>query len=134
MIMVRHADAGDRSAWVGDDRIRPLNKRGRKQAVDLVALLAARTVEEIHTSPALRCVETVEPLAAARGLELIVREELSEEQWHQGELVVQELAGRDVVVCGHGGLEDALEGAPTWHKGGVLVVNADLRVVEAFRT
>ncbi len=134
MILVRHADAGDRSAWPGDDRSRPLDKRGLQQARDLAVLLAEWTIEEIHTSPAVRCVETVRPLAAALGLEMIVRDELSEEQWNEGAAVVRELAARDVLLCGHGGLDDSLVGAPQWHKGEVFVVDAELRVVEAFRT
>ena len=76
----------------------------------------------------------VRPLAAALGLEPIVRDELSEEQWHEGAALVLELAARDVLVCGHGGLDDTLDGAPQWHKGEVFVVDAELRVVEAFRT
>jgi 8-oxo-(d)GTP phosphatase len=32
LVLVRHASAGDRPEWEGDDRLRPLDKRGRKQA------------------------------------------------------------------------------------------------------
>ena len=30
--LVRHAHAGNRSAWRGDDRVRPLSAKGRAQA------------------------------------------------------------------------------------------------------
>ena len=39
---IRHASAGDRDTWIGDDRARPLDDQGRQQAAALVELL--RTV------------------------------------------------------------------------------------------
>ncbi|HTR33606.1 MAG TPA: phosphoglycerate mutase family protein [Gaiellaceae bacterium] len=135
MILVRHASAGDSRTWAGDDRLRPLDEKGRRQADELVGLLAAFPVEEILTSPAVRCVETVTPLADARGLDVVVRAELGEGlMWDAGHALVHALAGRDVVVCGHGGLEAALEDPPKWHKGEVFVVDVALRVVDATRT
>ena len=78
----------------------------------------------------MRCVQTVAPLAAARGLDAELRAELGEDiQSTEGRQLVRSLAGRDVVVCGHGGLEGALVDAPRWRKGAVLVVDAELRVV-----
>jgi 8-oxo-(d)GTP phosphatase len=130
LLLVRHAWAGDRDGWEGDDRARPLDKRGRRQAEELVARLQPYPIEAILSSPARRCVETVEPLALARGLELEVRHELSEDlQGTEGGALVRSLAGRDVVVCGHGGLELALPEAPKWKKGAVLVVGPALDVL-----
>jgi len=131
LILVRHGSAGDRDEWNADDRERPLDKRGRRQARELVSRLAAYRVDEIHTSPYLRCVQTVEPLAAARDLELRLRAELSEEgQGRDGDALLRELADRGAVVCGHGGLDNALRGAPKWRKGSAFVLDRDLRVVE----
>jgi 8-oxo-dGTP diphosphatase len=130
LLLVRHAWAGDRDKWEGDDRERPLDKRGRRQAEDLVERLQPYPIEAILSSPARRCVETVEPLARARGLEIEVRPELSEDlQGTEGVALVRSLAGRDVVVCGHGGLERALPEAPKWKKGAVLVVGPALDVL-----
>jgi len=57
------------------------------------------------------------------------RPELSEELQHtDGIVLVRSVAGRDVVVCGHGGLERALPEGPTWKKGAVLVVGPALDV------
>ena len=39
LLVVRHASAGDRSRWKGDDRLRPLDRRGRRQAEGLVTVL-----------------------------------------------------------------------------------------------
>ena len=132
LVLVRHASAGDRDNWVGDDRDRPLDERGRRQALELVDRLASFGIEEIHTSPYLRCVQTVEPLAAARDLAFRLRGELSEEwQARDGEALLRELAvaDRDVVVCGHGGLEQTLVDPPKWRKGSAFVVDPGLRVV-----
>jgi 8-oxo-dGTP diphosphatase len=70
LLLVRHASAGDRDEWDGDDRGRPLDDRGRKQAEELVERLAPYAIEAILSSPARRCVDTVEQLARARGLVL----------------------------------------------------------------
>lgn len=130
LLLVRHASAGERGAWGADDSLRPLDTRGEERAHALVALLAERPIDEILTSPFTRCVQTVAPLAAARGLELSLREELGEErQSTDGIALVRSLAGRDVVVCGHGGLEAAIPGAPRWRKGDVFVVDDALRIV-----
>jgi 8-oxo-dGTP diphosphatase len=129
-ILVRHASAGDRAAWEGDDRARPLDERGREQARDLVSRLAPFHVDAIYSSPAVRCIETVEPLASARGLQLLVRDELGEDrQWDDGGPLLRELAERDVVVCGHGGLEHALDDPPKWRKGAAFVLDNSLRIV-----
>jgi 8-oxo-dGTP diphosphatase len=134
LLLVRHASAGDRAAWVGDDRVRPLDERGRGDASALVELLAPFELEAILTSPARRCVETVGPLAAARNLELDVRDELSEErQWAEGSALVRSLAGRDLVVCGHGGLDSVVTAAPKWKKGAVFVLGSELELLEVLR-
>jgi len=63
---VRHAKAGSRSHWTGDDRQRPLSKKGVKQAEDLVSVLGDFPISAVFSSPYRRCLETVEPLAKAR--------------------------------------------------------------------
>ncbi len=131
MLLVRHARAGDRSAWAGDDRERPVDERGRRRADELVELLTQWPLEAIYTSPYLRCVETVQPIAAARGLVPELCDELGEErQMTDGIALVRSLAGRDALVCGHGGLEHALVAPPKWRKGAVLIVDDALRVVD----
>ena len=120
---------GDRSTWTRDDRERPLDRRGRAQARALVELFEPFSIDTIYSSPYRRCIETVEPLAAARGLPIEPRDELGEErQSREGIELVRSLAGADVVVCGHGGLEASVGHAPKWRKGTTLVVGDDLRV------
>jgi len=129
VLLVRHASAGNREEWPHDDRERPLDERGRRQALELVERLRDYRIEAICSSPARRCVETVEPLARARGLEVELRAELGEDrQDTDGAELVRALAGCDVAVCGHGGLEYALRRPPKWKKGAVFVVSAELEV------
>jgi 8-oxo-dGTP diphosphatase len=99
--LVRHADAGDRARWKGDDRERPLTKRGRRQAEGLVDLLRDEPVSRILSSPYVRCRQTVEPLAAARGLPVEDAPELEE---GAGTGPLRRLLGvvEDAVLCSHG--------------------------------
>ena len=68
--VVRHGKAGNPDKWTGDDRLRPLNKKGKKQAEELVAIFERLPVSDLYSSDYLRCVQTVEPLAAVRRLEI----------------------------------------------------------------
>lgn len=135
ILLVRHASAGSRQAWDGDDRERPLDARGVAQSRDLVALLKRFDIAAIYSSPYRRCSETVQPLAAARLLGVELHEELGEErQYEAGAKFVRSLAGLDVVVCGHGGLEGlVVDDPPRWRKGDSLVLDSDLHVVEVLQ-
>ena len=112
-----------------------MDDRGIAQAQGLVDLLAPFEITAIYTSPYRRCVETVEPLARARGLAVTETDELGEADAHErGGDFVRSLARRDVLVCGHGGLESVvLVDPPRWRKGEVLVLDEHLRVVESLR-
>jgi 8-oxo-dGTP diphosphatase len=133
LLVIRHARAGHRSEWEGDDRRRPLDERGRVQSGKLVPELEGFEIERILSSPYDRCVQTVEPLAAARGLDIDRREELSEErQGTAGVALARELAGEAVALCVHGGLSDWTFGVRQ-KKGEILFVDADGRVVERRR-
>ena len=122
ILLVRHASASDRDAWEEDDRLRPLDERGRRQATELAGLLAPYRFERVLSSPALRCVETIEPLALARGLTIEVRDELSEErQSLDGPAFVRSLFDVDAVLSCHGGLSEAVCGE-SQKKGEALVL------------
>ena len=79
LFLVRHASAGTRTP-TDDDLDRPLDPTGFQQAADLVELLGDRGVTEIYSSRAVRCVQTVEPLATHLGLEVEVHPALVEGQ------------------------------------------------------
>ena len=79
LVMLRHSQARSRKAWRGDDRQRPLLAAGRHQADRLVPVLAAYDVRRLVTSRSTRCVQTLEPYAAATGRTLRPEDQLSEE-------------------------------------------------------
>ena len=68
--LVRHAKAHSRDRWWGKpDRKRPLTDSGHDQARDLArAILAAGPVDALWSSPFVRCVQTLEPLATKAAL------------------------------------------------------------------
>lgn len=106
--VVRHGKAVGRSSWAGDDATRPLTERGVEQAAGLVATLGAWAPKRIVSSPAVRCVTTVTPLAAAAGLEIKRDAGISQDAWEAGEDEVRRVvgkrvrAGRSAIICSHG--------------------------------
>lgn len=134
---IRHAKAGDRAAWTGDDRSRPLSKAGHRQAKALVKVLSSRIIERILSSPAVRCVDTVRPLSDQRGLPIEPRDELWEGATLSGALgLLAELRSTASVVSGHGDLIPAvvehleargmLVGANRgWKKGSIWVLERE---------
>ncbi len=136
ILLVRHAHAGSSEAWIGDDRIRPLSRKGVTQSRGLVPLLDDQPIGTIHASPFVRCTQTVEPLAAARGLAVLPDDALAEGSGDAALQLLRDLAGHDAALCTHGdiiplvlrGLGDdglRLPGKPRWQKGSVWVLHAD---------
>jgi broad specificity phosphatase PhoE len=68
IFLVRHAEAGERATWQGDDRLRPLSPGGRRQAEGIADALDGQPLLHLFSSGYTRCVETFEPLAARLGL------------------------------------------------------------------
>lgn len=123
ILLVRHASAGDRYEWEGDDRLRPLDERGRRQADELVELLEQYAVTRLLSSPSLRCVQTVEPFAEARGLGIEIRDELSEQRQDvDGPTFVGSLDDLNAALSCHGGLSEAICGE-SQKKAEVLVLD-----------
>lgn len=103
LFLVRHGAAGERGAWEGDDRLRPLSNKGERQAKAVAALLADRNIDAIVSSPYLRCLQTVKPLAEELGLEVIENEALAEAEGGKASReLVREMAGANAVFCSHG--------------------------------
>jgi phosphohistidine phosphatase SixA/8-oxo-dGTP pyrophosphatase MutT (NUDIX family) len=103
--VVRHADAGDRAAWTRPDQQRPLDRRGQEQARLLAEVLRQESIDRLLSSPYLRCVQTLEPLAAALGQPVDSVEELGEGYGLDG-IEPLLIGGQAVVACTHG---DVLE-------------------------
>lgn len=109
--LVRHAKAGSRHAWTEPDEERPITRRGRRQALRLVERFRGLEVERVLSSPFLRCIQTVEPLARARGLEVVAAPELAEGvQTERAIGLIASLDNRTTVLCGHGREIEAMIG------------------------
>jgi 8-oxo-dGTP diphosphatase len=108
LALVRHAHAGNRSTWKGDDERRPLSAKGRKEADGLVALLAPLKATRVLSSPFDRCVQTVEPLARELGLKVEPDPDLAEGMEDAAIALVRSLMGERVVICSHGDVVPAV--------------------------
>ena len=106
LYLVRHAHAGDRGAWAGHhDDGRPLTKKGRRQAGGIAELLAGAGIERILSSPARRCIETLEPLAERLGVPVEGDDRLAEGARCEASFALAEelrAAGASVAACSHG--------------------------------
>lgn len=100
--LVRHAEAGDREAWSGSDSERPLTGKGRRQAEALVTYFKLREATKVISSPAVRCVQTVEPLARSLNTKISVDARLFEGEAPTAVLDLIRKLGEDTVLCSHG--------------------------------
>jgi phosphohistidine phosphatase SixA len=109
IFLVRHAHAGKRSEWDGDDSARPLSERGEAQTAAITGLLGDRKVRRVVSSPYVRCVQTVEGLADAAGVDVEVDSRLAEGSDTAPALeLLLELDETHGVACTHGDLIPAL--------------------------
>ena len=118
--LIRHARAGRRSVWKGPDDERPLSGKGRQQARSIARLLRSEPITRIVSSPFVRCVQTVEPLAAALGLEVELDQRLAEGESRDGALALLASLGGGV-ACTHGDIVEAVLGR-SLDKGAAVVV------------
>jgi 8-oxo-dGTP diphosphatase len=108
IIALRHGKAVAPSSWSGPDATRPLTERGVQQAATNVATIEAWRPRTILTSPAVRCVATVAPLAATTGIRPKQKPHLSQDAYEAGSANVREVVGKRVrarktaVLCSHG--------------------------------
>lgn len=108
VLIVRHAVAGNKARYKGNDNERPLDKRGRAQAESLVGLLLAFGATDLHAAPRARCHQTLEPMAEELGVIIADEPTLSEEAYaddpEAGRLRLAEIAKSDAtpVICTQG--------------------------------
>jgi len=133
--LVRHAKAGSRADWRGEDDERPITAKGRRQAARLLGHLHPTGIRRVASSPSLRCVQTVRPMADALSLPVEEHDVLREDADPVAALTfVAALAG-PAVICTHGNVvQDLVRRAPVdrsrsdtdgWKKGSTWVLQRD---------
>ncbi len=131
--LVRHAKAGERRVWRGDDEARPLSKHGWKQAESIAKRLVEKGASSLYSSPYIRCVQTVEPLAGQLGIDIRMDRRLAEAEPFEPVLELLGEVEGGAVLCSHGDIIpetiDALvrrgmevQTPPDWRKASIWVL------------
>jgi 8-oxo-dGTP diphosphatase len=103
VFLVRHAQALARHQWAHEDLQRPLTEKGFEQALAIAARLKGEGVTRLLSSPAVRCRQTLEALAAEVGLDIEDAPALLEgSPVSAAQTLLDEVAGTDAVLCSHG--------------------------------
>ncbi len=130
LVIARHAHARDRSSWNLSDLARPLKREGALRADRLTITFAAYGVTYLHSSPAARCVMTLQPYATATEKRIRLVEELTErthdKKSHKTTAALTALMRKSSngAVCVHrptlGSLIDVLKAATDKHSTGTF--------------
>lgn len=103
LYLIRHATAGVRNHHDPHDDQRPLDEFGLSQARAIAELIGGEPIEAVHSSPALRCTQTVAPLAERLGVPVERSTPLFEGSSSSSAIAfVRSFTGRSVVLCSHG--------------------------------
>ena len=108
VMIVRHATAGSKARYKGDDRKRPLDKHGRAQAESLAGQLLSFGAGELYAADRTRCRQTLDPLAEELGTVIRNEPELTEEAYADNRKIARqrilEIAATSVnpVICTQG--------------------------------
>jgi 8-oxo-(d)GTP phosphatase len=108
VLIVRHGTAGSKSRYKGDDRKRPLDKRGRAQAESLVGVLLSFGADVLYAADRVRCHQTLEPLGEELGASIQDESALTEEAYADNRKAARhrilEIAAADgtPVICTQG--------------------------------
>lgn len=131
--LVRHAKAGERRTWEGDDVERPLSKKGWRQSEAIAKRLEKKGVTALYSSSYLRCVQTLEPLSDRVDLPLQTDERLFEDEPFEPVLEMIAEVENGAVLCSHGDIVPAviqalhrrgmeLHTPPDWRKASIWVL------------
>lgn len=102
--LIRHAKAKNRLEWTELDELRPLTKRGRREADAIAARLRDEPPDRIVSSPYVRCVQTLEPLSIALDVPIETSDSFAEGAGGDRalELLLSLAVGSSVACCTHG--------------------------------
>jgi 8-oxo-dGTP diphosphatase len=135
--LVRHAKAGERDSWPGEDWLRPLSRRGQHQAEHLLDVFSGLAVELVLSSPYVRCLESVVPLAGWHKVAIEPVDELAEGAAFDDVIaLVRKHLTHETVMCTHGDIVPMVldwvrvngvdvGSDPQWPKGSTWVLHTD---------
>jgi 8-oxo-dGTP diphosphatase len=107
LVLLRHAKAIKREDWDGDDGDRPLGNVGQLQAKRLLSKYLPYAIKEVHSSDAMRCIETIEPMTRALQMHPIFSTDLSEYRFAKDKEVALDYAqdlmlrNQSAIICSH---------------------------------
>lgn len=106
IVVVRHGQAEPKKGWTGRDDDRPLVGRGRRQADLLDKVVGGDRPSRVISSPALRCVQTVQPLADRHGVAVEVDDALGTDAGQAAtdlchQLISSGTADDNILLCTH---------------------------------
>jgi exopolyphosphatase/guanosine-5'-triphosphate,3'-diphosphate pyrophosphatase len=109
LFLVRHAKGYSRARWFEDDDLRPLTPIGDLQSEAIATAIAEEQPRSLLSSPAVRCYQTLQPLARQTGLRIELDPRLAEGADPAGVLPLLDGLGEEtVVLCSHGDVVPAL--------------------------
>jgi 8-oxo-dGTP diphosphatase len=107
LVLLRHAKAVTRDEWQGEDDDRPLDSYGQNQAKRLLAMYQVFNLEQIHSSDAVRCYDTVVAIAKGLSIKLEVTGKLNESTFKKDKEKAFDYAkdlmklNESVLLCSH---------------------------------
>ena len=108
LIVLRHAKALDPATYREPDQTRPLAEFGQKQAESIVPSLRAWGPAKVISSSSVRCVQTVEPFAAAHDRKITTSDDLSQHAFRGASQEITDIVDRRLhkrktsILCSHG--------------------------------
>ncbi len=107
LIMLRHAKALERSEWQGEDEDRPLQLIGQLQAKRMLSLYQVYGIDEIYTSDAVRCLDTVVQMAKSLQITPVITNAVSEYTYKKNKEKAIDYAkdlikkNQQMILCSH---------------------------------
>lgn len=104
LFLLRHAQAGVSDHDDPNDIARPLDSYGRFQARWIAERLSREQVDGFYSSPALRCLQTLQPAADRAGRQVLAQHAFTEGSSIAAALEALHAIGENSAVCLHGDL------------------------------
>ncbi len=81
LLIVRHAKAGKKRRWQGDDKLRPLDTEGAAQAQRLSVVAPCYGPDRIASADLVRCADTVRTVSHDLGIPIAIEPKLGTESY-----------------------------------------------------